>query len=176
MPIEEYFGEDDVEQKAIMKTPAVVFAVLSRNPAHDAYLDKYEFCTEEEHRMFTYDTIISKEYVEDWKPPEGLNAYEDYHMTQHILDKGGRIWRVRNPSLHNHKGSDFKAAAWNAAGARLAGVYKNWKDITKVFFRTILGGIKRTFEMNNDWFATYAFKCAFGYVYGYFRYKKFIRK
>jgi glycosyltransferase involved in cell wall biosynthesis len=160
----------------LYKPPAAMFATLARNIPHMDYLNKHEFCEREKRRMFTYDTIIKTEYVKDWKPPEGLNAYEDYHMMQHILKKGGVIWRVKNPSLHLHQGSDFKAAAWNAAGARMVGIYKNWKDVTKVFFKTIFGGIKRTFEMNCDWFAINAVRCAFGYMYGYFRYKKFIKK
>jgi len=168
----DYDGEDNSQ----LIEPAVLYAVLSRNPAHDAYIAKQDICVTEKHRMFTYDTIISKKYVEDWVPPKGLHAFEDFHMTQHILAKGGKIWKVRNPGFHNHQGSDFKAAAWNAAGARAVGVLKNKKDVIKLFFRTIGGGIKRTLEMNNDWFATYSIKCAFGYLFGYFRYKRYIKK
>jgi hypothetical protein len=160
----------------IVERPAVIFAVLARNAIHLAYLRKTETCVKEKYRMFTYDTIIKTDFVKDWEPPKDLHAFEDYHMAEHIRNKHGVIWRVNNPSLHLHQGSDFKSAAWNAAGARNVGLYKSWKDIVRVFFRTIAGGIKRTLDMNNDWFAIYATKCAFGYLYGYFRYKKFLEK
>ena len=169
-------SEIETHQVVIDKPPAVLFAVLARNAVHKAYLLKTEACVEEKYRMFTYDTIIKTEYVADWNPPKDLHAFEDYHMAEHIRGKDGRIWRVINPSLHQHQGSDFKSAAWNAAGARNVGLYKNWRDIARVFFRTIAGGFKRTFEMNNDWFAIYSIKCAFGYLYGYFRYKKYLKK
>jgi glycosyltransferase involved in cell wall biosynthesis len=51
-------------------------------------------------RGFLHNTLIKTELVRDWNPPLDLSAFEDYHLTQHVLKKGYRWIVVPTDSYH----------------------------------------------------------------------------
>lgn len=160
----------------MMKNNAI-FGRLYRNNAHKCYLEKYELLSLPiTSRMFTHNTIIETSFVKDWNPDTEMNAYEDYDLTQHIIKKNGSIRAVPVLGFHDHQGSDFKAALWGGAGARQTGRFKHFRTVLWSAFKIALGGVKRTFKMNNDWFAIYGFKQALGIIIGFVFYKKYLKK
>lgn len=160
-----------------VKDNAAIHGRLYRNAAHARYLNDYELLSVPvKTRMFTHNTIIRTRYVLDWEPDPKLNAFEDYALTQHIIEKGGSIYKVPVLGRHQHQGSDFKAAMWAGAGARISGRYTRFRDVVKDSIKLILGGVKRTLKMNNDWFTMYALRQGLGMMWGYIRYEKYRKK
>jgi len=68
-------------------------------------------------RGCTHNTLIRTELVKDWVPPQNLSAWEDYSLTQHILNKGYRWVVIPTKSHHT----------------------KSWKNIWKNIFWGIKG-------------------------------------
>jgi len=63
--------------------------------------------------------LIRRELVSDWRPPRGLQAYEDFHLTQHIYNKGYFWVRIPLWILHLSFGDDMeKRWLWVGAGLR----------------------------------------------------------
>lgn len=151
--------------------------MLYRNRAHHNYMIDYECWVRfVEERMYTHNTIIKTDLVKDWDVDDNVNAFEDYLLTKHLFRKGAKIRRVPVFAKHDHQGSDFRAAVWGGAGARETGKFENIWQVLKFCAGAVGGGIKRTFRTNVDWFTVYALKQAFGTLYGYLRWKKFLKK
>ena len=74
-------------------------------------------------RGFTHNTLIRTDLVRDWKPSrKDLSAFEDYELTQHILNKGFK-WLI----IPNFRALHYKTLleVWTKA---VWGI-KNWKKI-----------------------------------------------
>lgn len=74
----------------------------------------------------TIATMIRRPLVLDWEPPKELSAFEDYHLTQHILSKGASVIQVNQPLALHAPGNPctslrihFEKTAWSGAGMRL---------------------------------------------------------
>lgn len=65
-------------------------------------------------------TLMRRELVADWDPPVQLEALEDFHLTQHVANKG-KLWiQIPHYVIHLSFGEDTcKRWLWNAAGVRL---------------------------------------------------------
>ena len=156
---------------------AACFGMLGENTQHLRYMREHEaMVIDIAERMFTHNTIIETEYVLDWEPDPNVNAFEDYTITQHIISKGGEIKRVPVFGYHCHQGSKFKAAVWAGAGGRLTGRYTSIFQVLKTSIKIIYGGLKRTFRTDCNWFTSYAIKQGFGLLWGYYNYKKYLKK
>jgi glycosyltransferase involved in cell wall biosynthesis len=72
-------------------------------------------------------TMVRRSLVVDWDPPKELSSLEDYHLTQHVLNKGALVVQVNLP-LAIHVWGDinapfskkFRKSAWTGAGLRVA--------------------------------------------------------
>jgi glycosyltransferase involved in cell wall biosynthesis len=72
-------------------------------------------------RGLTTCVLIKKELVDDWAPSTVLSVFEDYALSQHIVNKGHR-WLIVNDIKSVHwrpltYSSTFKDGLWNGAGA-----------------------------------------------------------
>ena len=72
-------------------------------------------------------TIVRRSLVVDWNPPEELHALEDYHLTQHVLNKGALVLQVNLPlaiyvwgDINAPFSKKFRKSAWTGAGLRVA--------------------------------------------------------
>lgn len=76
-------------------------------------------------RGLTTNTLIKKEAAQDWNPPVSLSAFEDYHLTQHILKKGFKWVVVEHiKSIHWKQlsySNAFRSGVWHGVGARFSG-------------------------------------------------------
>jgi glycosyltransferase involved in cell wall biosynthesis len=144
---------------------------LYRNQAHLKYLQTVGMLEVTE-RMYTHNTIVRTEAVRDWKPDIGVNAWEDYLMTQHIRKKGLTCYSIPIFSFHNHQGSVMKAAAWNSAGARYIGKMKKVDAIHII--KKFISSLTNTIKFRSVWFLSYGVKQIIGMVYGFFAWSKFI--
>lgn len=77
-------------------------------------------------RGYLFAVMIKRDLLNDWKPPAYLSAYEDYHMSQHIIHKG-YIWiELASPCVMHLK--DYKVrrrrflkqGLWEGANAKLS--------------------------------------------------------
>ncbi len=160
-----------------MRENTAIHGRLYRNDTHRDYLRYNELLSLSVNiRMFTHNTIIKKDAVEKWKPSEEINAFEDYHLTQHIIENGGSIKVVPVLGFHNHQGSDFKAALWAGAGARQTGRFKKLRHIVWSATKMVGGGVKRTLKTRKIWFMSYGIKQGVGLVFGYLLYKRYRHK
>jgi glycosyltransferase involved in cell wall biosynthesis len=75
----------------------------------------------------TIATMVRRTLVLDWEPSKELSAFEDYHLTQHILNKGALVVQVNEPLAIHVPGinfsvrKQFEKSAWNGAGMRVTG-------------------------------------------------------
>ncbi len=66
-------------------------------------------------RGFTFSTFVRKDIVIDWKPHPNLGAFEDYSLTQHIINKG-YLWVLIDEPLVFHVGwyaKDYLTGTYN---------------------------------------------------------------
>ncbi len=79
-------------------------------------------------RGFTFSTLVRKDIVVDWKPHPNLGAFEDYSLTQHIINKG-YLWVLVDEPLVFHVGryaedyltsiyNQVKKALWHSSSLR----------------------------------------------------------
>ena len=127
-------------------------------------------------RMFTHNTIIRATLVKDWIPDNSVNAYEDYLLTQHIRAKGHRCFNVDVFSFHDHRGSAWKESTWSGAGARVTKRYTSIRAPIKYLVGSIYGGLKRTYRQKKWSFLKISIAKGFGTLWGYLRWKKYIKK
>jgi len=82
-------------------------------------------------RGMTTQTLILTELVRDWHPATSLTSFEDYSLTQHVLNKGYRWVRAGGVVSAHHKypekgGNKFALVhdwyVWGGAGARFSGI------------------------------------------------------
>jgi GT2 family glycosyltransferase len=86
-------------------------------------------------RFMTHDTIIRTEAVKDIKIPKDLHIWEDEYIGRHIIKKGYRFLKVKDPyCLHNVSEKGFGSAILNGY---LLHKYKIW-GFQKVLMRFIL--------------------------------------
>jgi glycosyltransferase involved in cell wall biosynthesis len=90
--------------------------------------------------------IIRKEAVVDWKPPNKAGAYEDYLITQHVINKGFSWVIVNKPvALHGTPPRDtlsklkssIRKGLWEGAGIKYTGISK---DFIILYSLSRLGG------------------------------------
>jgi glycosyltransferase involved in cell wall biosynthesis len=153
-----------------------IFGCLYRNEEQEEYLCECAKIEEEKHRMYTHNTMIKTELVKDWIPPKEVNAYEDYLLTQHIIQKGYKCFKIPVISFHNHSSSTWKEATWAGAGAKCTGYYKNIFTPLKYLITSIYGGLKRTIRTKKGSFLKIAIIKGFGNIWGYLRSDKYRRK
>jgi hypothetical protein len=69
-------------------------------------------------RGFTTCTLIKTSLVKDWVPStKDLSSYEDYEITQHILNKGHKWLSIPTDSLHKTDWKHIsKSAVWGSEG------------------------------------------------------------
>jgi hypothetical protein len=83
--------------------------------------------------------------VIDWSPPKSLMAFEDYHLTQHILQKGYLVIQINKPLALHAPGLTanlrrlINKTAWNGAGIRTTKAMKPSELIVYLLGRTIQG-------------------------------------
>jgi len=80
-------------------------------------------------RGYTFFFCVKRELIKSWNPPPDLSAYEDYHLSQHILSKG-YLWvefsspcvihmkDMRYRGLHRY----FKQGLWEGSNVMRAGI------------------------------------------------------
>jgi glycosyltransferase involved in cell wall biosynthesis len=82
-------------------------------------------------RSVLSNVIIRREAVVDWRPPRGAGAYEDYLITQHVINKGFRWLVVNEPvALHGAPPKDkfsklrssIRKGLWEGAGIKHTGI------------------------------------------------------
>jgi glycosyltransferase involved in cell wall biosynthesis len=72
-------------------------------------------------RGFLHNTLIRTELVRDWNPPPDLSAFEDYHLTQHVLKKGYRWIVVPTDSYHRK--------TWKQVWGNAIWAMEGWKKL-----------------------------------------------
>lgn len=80
-------------------------------------------------RGFTHNTLIRTKLVRDWKPSrDDLSAFEDYELTQHILNKGFKWLIIPNFNAIHYKTwrGLWTSALWNMEG------YKKIRETNKM--------------------------------------------
>ena len=68
--------------------PGMICGYLYRNEEQAKYLYDTAKRKQVTDRVYTHNTIVSTRGAKDWYPPEGINAYEDYLLTQYLLERG----------------------------------------------------------------------------------------
>jgi len=120
-------------------------------------------------RGLTTQTLIKKDAVKGWNPPRELAAFEDYHLTQHILHRGYKFIVV-NDVISQHiispsKGdSSFRWGLWCGAGVRITGA----ADLKTLIIQTsarMIGAIRRR--------SLDTLKAQIGYLIGYIDYRRY---
>jgi hypothetical protein len=100
--------------------------------------------------------IIRREAVVDWKPPIKAGAYEDYMITQHVINKGFRWIVVEKPvALHGMPPRDkflrlyssIRKGLWEGAGIKYTDIPK---DFTVLYSLSRLGGALIKLLRNKD--------------------------
>jgi len=90
--------------------------------------------------------VIRKETVVDWRPPNKAGAYEDYLITQHVINKGFSWIIVNKPvALHGAPPRDalsklkssIRKGLWEGAGIKYTGISK---DFIILYSLSRLGG------------------------------------
>jgi len=149
---------------------------IVRNDLQLKYLMQNSVKTKPENfRLFTHNTIMRTSAVASWQVNNDVSSFEDYLLTQYIIKKGYDCLVLPVFADHYHKGSVLKAAKWGGAGAHYTGAYKNFRAALKDCLKIVGGGIKATLKMDNDWFFSFSMKIAIGTLYGYLRWKKFLK-
>jgi hypothetical protein len=93
----------------------------------------------------TIATMVRRKAVIDWSPPKSLMAFEDYHLTQHILQKGYLVIQINKPLALHAPGLTanlrrlINKTAWNGAGIRTTKAMKPSELIVYLLGRTIQG-------------------------------------
>jgi glycosyltransferase involved in cell wall biosynthesis len=95
-------------------------------------------------RGCTHNTTIPRETLLSWKPVYTF-AFEDWHLTQHVLELGGIWLRMKSPivTCHYHGIDTWKRTAWDVAGERMtrgmstAQFFKRLIDHTRGLARSI---------------------------------------
>ena len=72
-------------------------------------------------RAFTNNTIVKKKLIEDIDI-SNINAWEDYIITQHILNKGYKVVEVPVPCIHWH--STFSKFGFRKVGWCVSGMFQ----------------------------------------------------
>jgi glycosyltransferase involved in cell wall biosynthesis len=100
--------------------------------------------------------IIRREAVVDWKPPIKAGAYEDYMITQHVINKGFRWIVVGKPvALHGMPPRDkflrlyssIRKGLWEGAGIKYTDIPK---DFIVLYSLSRLGGALIKLFRNKD--------------------------
>jgi glycosyltransferase involved in cell wall biosynthesis len=80
-------------------------------------------------RGFTFFFCVKRKLIEIWNPPPDLSAYEDYHLSQHILNNGYLWVEFSLPCVIHMKDYRFKGlyrylkqGLWEGANAIRAGI------------------------------------------------------
>jgi len=86
-------------------------------------------------RGFTHNTLIRTDLVKDWKPSrEDLSAFEDYELTQHVLEKGFNWLIIPNFRAIHHKTwlGVWNNALWTMKGWKKTGNSKKIGNMKKL--------------------------------------------
>ncbi len=80
-------------------------------------------------RGFTFFFCIKRKLVETWNPPISLSAYEDYHLSQHVLHRGYLWVELSVPCVVHMKEFRYKGpnryirqGLWEGANVLTAGI------------------------------------------------------
>jgi hypothetical protein len=80
-------------------------------------------------RGFTFFFCIKRKLIETWNPPPDLSAYEDYHLSQYVLNNGYLWVEFSLPCVIHMKDYRFKGlyrylkqGLWEGANAIKAGI------------------------------------------------------
>jgi len=80
-------------------------------------------------RGFTFFFCIKKKFIESWNPPLDLSAYEDYHLSQQVLNNGCLWIEFSYPCVIHMKDYRFKGlyrylkqGLWEGANAIRVGI------------------------------------------------------
>ena len=86
-------------------------------------------------RGFTINTLIRTEAVKDWKPNPYMGAWDDYSITQHVINKGYK-WLVMDVPLCIHGGGShswvdyirawFRKGLWHGSSLRYTDIPRNF--------------------------------------------------
>ena len=153
-----------------------LYGYLYRNEEQKEYLLKHSTVKNQKARMFTHNTIVKTILVSDWEPDEDVNAYEDYLLTQHIINKNYQCLNVPVVSHHDHRGSIWKEAMWGGAGAKISGYYTKLRQPVKYMVGIIYGGFKRTLKTRKKSFIRFGILKRVGTLWGYLRANKYRKK
>ena len=80
-------------------------------------------------RGFTFFFCIKRKLIETWSPPSDLSAYEDYHLSQHVVNNGYLWIEFSSPCVIHMKDYRFKGlyrylkqGLWEGANSVRAGI------------------------------------------------------
>jgi|WetSurSiteA1Bulk_404760.scaffolds.fasta_scaffold22260_2 glycosyltransferase involved in cell wall biosynthesis len=102
------------------------------------YLDKEQMfllgrrkklIVEIKNRGYTHNTILKTDIMRDFNPPQMINSWEDYLMTQHLIKKGYRWLETASTQVTHYRDFEnsyldelrqhYLRAKWDAAGNRM---------------------------------------------------------
>ena len=110
--------------KALNVKPIAVEGILQKKTLRKSILSSEQLyqtkCFVKGERGFTHNTLFNREILDSWLPP-WTYAWEDYHLTQHVLKNGGVWVRTHTPyrGLNLQDYDLFHRGAWSSAGERV---------------------------------------------------------
>lgn len=141
------------------------------------YQLKYERTKEIKNRGMYADTVIRKEVVDSWKAPIELDAWGDYSLTQHILQRG-RKWLsvpVFIRHAYRYEPAYFRGSIIGTASARRAGFYKSRFAFIKSLLRMLFGSVRVAVQEREVYFLWSGLERFVGSIIGYFAWNKYLR-
>lgn len=126
-------------------------------------------------RGYTHNTLFRRSTLMSWNPC-WTHAWEDWHLTQHVLKTGGYWWRYHNPNqgIQVREYGIRKRSRWNTSGERMAKGIHPLKVIFRALGRIIAAPFMALKRRDRFWLG-YNINFAIGDLEGYFQYKKYMR-
>jgi glycosyltransferase involved in cell wall biosynthesis len=106
--------------------------------------------TEISERGYTHNTLLRTGTVKDFDPPKMVHSWEDFLITQHVINKGYKWFKTNHAQASHFRKADRRflgelhenvlRARWNGAGERL--VHLNRSSYTRQIGRLLLDSFK----------------------------------
>lgn len=123
-------------------------------------------------RGFTHNTILKREAIQDWNPPF-IFSWEDWHLTQYILKRGGFWIRYPQATISYHlKDHRLQSAKWGGAGERFLNQHSLMGALARGGSK-LLAGVKNMITRKDVKFLIAESMNAYGGLVGYLRAEKY---
>lgn len=126
--------------------------------------------------IYMSNTLVRTNIVRDWSPPSFISSGEDLHLSQHIINKGYRIIRLKELHLKHHGQwglSYAKKELWHSSGARLVGYPRlTTKTLTRKFFTSPLNGLLASLRLKEPYIMPYIIISEFHRLKGWMQWNK----